>query len=73
MPSKPACQAEACDLQSCLNKHAYQPEKCDTVLRQLYECCDKFHTETSGSGESSACPQHSVVQRWLRNHPKGGA
>ncbi|KAF9486911.1 hypothetical protein BDN71DRAFT_1405484, partial [Pleurotus eryngii] len=37
--SPEACQAEACDLQSCLGKNTYTPEKCDHHLKRLYLCC----------------------------------
>ncbi|KAI0740790.1 hypothetical protein C8Q76DRAFT_203607 [Earliella scabrosa] len=58
----------ACTLQSCLNKHTYNPEKCDEHLRKLYKCCWNMYRETDGKGESTACPMESVVRRWLKNH-----
>ncbi|OCH93536.1 DUF1903-domain-containing protein [Obba rivulosa] len=66
--SEPACQAEACALQSCLNKNTYSPDKCDEHLRKLYRCCQTMYKQTDGKGESTACPMPNIVQRWLKNH-----
>ncbi|KAF8147388.1 hypothetical protein BJ912DRAFT_1017918, partial [Pholiota molesta] len=46
------------------------PDKCDRHLRNLYECCQRMYDETSGKGESTACPMPQVVTRWLKDHPK---
>ncbi|KAF9444118.1 hypothetical protein P691DRAFT_712344 [Macrolepiota fuliginosa MF-IS2] len=59
--------APACDLQSCLTKHTYTPEKCDHALRRLYECCQRLYDSTGG--ESTVCPKPFVVKRWLKDHP----
>ena len=61
----------ACALQTCLSRNTYAQEKCAEHLRNLYECCQALYDATAaeGSGESTACPTPSVVQRWLkRNH-----
>ncbi|KLO15149.1 DUF1903-domain-containing protein [Schizopora paradoxa] len=63
-----SCQDEACALQTCLNRNTYSPEKCDKLVRKLYECCSRMYEETNGKGESTACPQSRVVTRWLKNH-----
>ncbi|KAJ3974725.1 DUF1903-domain-containing protein [Lentinula raphanica] len=63
------CQAQACDLQDCLGKNTYHPEKCDGVLRKLYECCQQLYKDHPKSS-SSACPMPNVVDRWLKDHPK---
>ncbi|KAJ3922492.1 hypothetical protein F5877DRAFT_33621 [Lentinula edodes] len=59
----------ACNLQDCLGKNTYHPEKCDKVLRQLYECCQEMYKAHPRS-ESSACPIPSVVDRWMKDHSK---
>ncbi|KAH9927755.1 DUF1903-domain-containing protein [Fomitopsis serialis] len=64
----PPCQAEACELQTCLNKNTYKPEKCEEHMRNLYKCCQAMYEQTDGKGESTACPMPSAVQRWLKNH-----
>ncbi|KAF4562927.1 hypothetical protein EYR40_007360 [Pleurotus pulmonarius] len=70
MPKNPEpCQPEACDLQSCLGKNAYAPNKCDKHLKRLYLCCQKMYKEGGDKAQSTACPQSSVVTRWLKDHP----
>ncbi|KAF6746326.1 hypothetical protein DFP72DRAFT_636861 [Ephemerocybe angulata] len=64
------CQAQACALQTCLNKNTYKPEECNAHLRKLYECCSAFYAANGGKGESTACPMPSVVERWLKDHPR---
>ncbi|KAF9465208.1 hypothetical protein BDZ94DRAFT_1160523, partial [Collybia nuda] len=59
----------ACDLQACLNKNTYKPERCDKVLRSLYECCQRMYDERGDDAEASACPQANIVKRWIKDHP----
>lgn len=66
----PPCQNEACSLQSCLNRNTYSPEKCDTYLLKLYECCTSLYAATDGKGESTACPDERVVRRWMEKRGK---
>ncbi|CUA72880.1 hypothetical protein RSOLAG22IIIB_05068 [Rhizoctonia solani] len=63
------CQAQACSLQTCLNKNTYSPDKCNAQLRRLYECCDDMYKKSGEGTESTACPIPRVVTRWLKNHP----
>ncbi|EPT02479.1 hypothetical protein FOMPIDRAFT_1029304 [Fomitopsis schrenkii] len=57
-----------CELQACLNKNTYKPEKCNEQLSKLYQCCQTLYEQTGGKGESTACPMPNVVRRWLKNH-----
>ncbi|KZT03891.1 uncharacterized protein LAESUDRAFT_728573 [Laetiporus sulphureus 93-53] len=57
----------ACELQACLNRNTYSPDKCHEYLRKLYECRQSMYERTEGKGESTACPKPSVVRRWLKN------
>ncbi|KAI0732498.1 hypothetical protein C8Q72DRAFT_118366 [Fomitopsis betulina] len=68
MTNDSPCQAEACELQTCLNKNTYKPGKCNEHLRKLYQCCQTLYAQTSDRGESTACPMPNVVRRWLKNH-----
>lgn len=61
----------ACNLQTCLNKNTYSPEKCSKQMRELYTCCAKMYDTTNDQGESTACPMPSVTRRWLKSHPAG--
>ncbi|KAJ7469336.1 hypothetical protein B0H11DRAFT_1393667 [Mycena galericulata] len=72
MSDSEACQAEACALQTCLNKNTYKPEKCDERLRALYQCCQNMYDSAGGEASgatSTACPMESVVKRWVKDHP----
>ena len=62
----------ACSLQACLNKNTYSPDKCEVHMRKLYECCRQMYRNTKGEGESTACPNERVVERWLKNHGDPG-
>ncbi|KAF8058651.1 hypothetical protein FPV67DRAFT_512476, partial [Lyophyllum atratum] len=67
----------ACDLQACLSKNTYSPEKCQSHLRGLYECCQRMYDEAAEQGkdvqpDSTACPMPEVVKRWLKDHPAEG-
>jgi|UPI00043F0CD3 hypothetical protein len=35
-----ACQAAACAIQFCLQRHSYQEIKCTAVIDQYYDCCE---------------------------------
>ncbi|KAH8827697.1 DUF1903-domain-containing protein, partial [Flagelloscypha sp. PMI_526] len=69
MPPSQSCQAQACDLQSCLNKNAYTPENCEAAMRKLYTCCQSMYEKNGPDAESTACPMNNVVKRWLKAHP----
>ncbi|KAF8720616.1 hypothetical protein AX14_010858 [Amanita brunnescens Koide BX004] len=66
----PRCQQEACDLQSCLRKNTYSPERCNDDVRKLYQCCQRMYEETDGKGTSTACPSANVIKHWLKKHSK---
>lgn len=52
----------ACNLQSCLNKNTYSPDKCDNIARAFYECCLALEKP------SEACPDKKMCRRWLDKH-----
>ena len=60
----------ACELQSCLGKNSYSPEKCDKYVRDLYICCADMYNSTNDKGESTACPMPLIIRRWFQNHPQ---
>ncbi|KAG8966892.1 hypothetical protein FRC03_011077 [Tulasnella sp. 419] len=65
----PSCQAEACSLQTCLNKNTYSPEKCDDKVMRLYQCCMNMYKQGS-EATSTACPKREVVERRLAKKGK---
>ncbi|XP_042497497.1 cx9C motif-containing protein 4 isoform X2 [Macadamia integrifolia] len=40
-PSKEPCKKEACDIQACLSKNNFMPQRCRKVIEQLQSCCEK--------------------------------
>ncbi|XP_018502409.2 cx9C motif-containing protein 4-like [Pyrus x bretschneideri] len=39
--SKEPCKKEACNIQACLSKKNFLPQKCWKVIEQLQACCEK--------------------------------
>jgi len=71
----PPCQDQACTLQTCLNKHTYNPDACSSQLKQLYLCCSAMYDgqpQFSGAKESTACPMESVTRRWVKQNVEQG-
>ncbi|KAH9814064.1 hypothetical protein DFH28DRAFT_1083104 [Melampsora americana] len=61
-PSAPICQLEACQLQKCLNRYTYQPERCDELIKKLYKCCQMMYDENGDQIKSTACASKSKVK-----------
>ncbi|KAG9444108.1 hypothetical protein H6P81_015448 [Aristolochia fimbriata] len=40
-PSKEPCKKEACDIQACLTKNNFNPQRCLKVIELLQSCCEK--------------------------------
>ena len=36
------CQQQACELQSCANRHTYAPQKCNDLMRKYQKCKKDF-------------------------------
>ncbi|TFK64283.1 hypothetical protein BDN72DRAFT_802272, partial [Pluteus cervinus] len=60
----------ACELQTCLNKNTYSPERCDALVRKLYTCCQSLYEKQGENVKASPCPLPRVVRRWLEQHHK---
>ncbi|CAM6014833.1 unnamed protein product [Sphagnum compactum] len=42
MPAiKEPCKLEACNIQTCLTKNAFQPERCHDAIWKLQKCCER--------------------------------
>ncbi|KAL7420452.1 hypothetical protein Q5752_004402 [Cryptotrichosporon argae] len=72
MGSSQECQAEACAIQACLTKRAYDEAKCAAQVEALYRCCARLYDAASAAGKSTdeakstACPLERVVRRKMR-------
>ncbi|PIN13645.1 hypothetical protein CDL12_12000 [Handroanthus impetiginosus] len=40
-PSKEPCKKQACDIQACLSKNNFLPQKCVKVIQLLQYCCEQ--------------------------------
>ncbi|BGP04459.1 Cx9C motif-containing protein 4, mitochondrial [Rhodotorula toruloides] len=66
--SNPPCHPEACQIQNCMISNAYQQEKCDSAIRNLYECCAQFYDKKGDKAEPpDACPLPEILQRKLKD------
>ncbi|EXB29026.1 hypothetical protein L484_018443 [Morus notabilis] len=45
--SKEPCKKEACDIQACLSKNNFLPQKCVTVIEKLQFCCEKCNYDST--------------------------
>jgi hypothetical protein len=48
--------------------NAYQQEKCDGAIRNLYECCAQFYAKQGDKAEPpDACPLPEILQRKIKD------
>ncbi|KAL6010646.1 hypothetical protein ACLOJK_001083 [Asimina triloba] len=40
-PSREPCKKQACDIQACLNKNNFDPQRCLNAIELLQSCCEK--------------------------------
>ncbi|XP_044489424.1 cx9C motif-containing protein 4 [Mangifera indica] len=45
-PSKEPCKKEACDIQACLTKNNFLPQRCQKVIELLQSCCEKCKNDS---------------------------
>ncbi|CAO2834779.1 uncharacterized protein LOC130809874 [Amaranthus tricolor] len=38
--NKEPCKKQACDIQACLSKNNFNPQKCIHVIQKLQNCCE---------------------------------
>ncbi|KAG7567014.1 hypothetical protein FFLO_01273 [Filobasidium floriforme] len=80
---RPACQDEACAIQTCLSRTSYNEQKCQYAIDALYRCCASFYDRANagkyenlggirreGVKKSTACPLESVVRRTVKRMDK---
>ncbi|XP_034701414.1 cx9C motif-containing protein 4 [Vitis riparia] len=51
--SKEPCKKEACDIQACLSKNNFLPQKCRGVIELLQSCCEKCEYNSTHCGSVS--------------------
>ncbi|KAI8724831.1 Cx9C motif-containing protein 4, mitochondrial [Fusarium sp. LHS14.1] len=57
--AKPACHPRALD---CLTRNGYNEEKCQTVIKQLYECCEVFYERYGEEASTVSCPKPYLLK-----------
>ncbi|CAN1143493.1 Cx9C motif-containing protein 4 [Linum perenne] len=53
-PSKEPCKKEACDIQACLSKNNFLPQRCQKVIENLQSCCEKCESKSTHCASVSA-------------------
>ncbi|KAF2555281.1 hypothetical protein F2Q68_00013131 [Brassica cretica] len=53
-PSKEPCKKEACDIQACLSKNNFLPQRCQGVIEKLQTCCEKCNNGSTHCGSVAA-------------------
>ncbi|XP_059653552.1 uncharacterized protein LOC132300476 [Cornus florida] len=46
-PIKEPCKKEACDIQACLSKNNFLPQRCIKVIESLQSCCEKCENKST--------------------------
>ncbi|XP_054800328.1 uncharacterized protein LOC129304630 [Prosopis cineraria] len=52
-PSKEPCKKQACDIQACLSKNNFIPQRCLQVIEKLESCCEKCNYKSTHCGSLS--------------------
>ncbi|KAJ4173423.1 Cx9C motif-containing protein 4, mitochondrial [Fusarium falciforme] len=60
--AKPACHPRACAIQNCLTRNGYNEDKCQNVIRQLYECCEIFYERYGEEASTVSCPKPYLLK-----------
>ncbi|XP_050209280.1 uncharacterized protein LOC126659991 [Mercurialis annua] len=53
-PIKEPCKKEACDIQACLSKNNFLPQRCVKVIENLQSCCEKCENKSTHCGSVSS-------------------
>ncbi|KAF4967626.1 hypothetical protein FZEAL_10510 [Fusarium zealandicum] len=76
--AKPACHPRACAIQGinlpsrafmkltcltdCLTRNGYNDARCQTVIKQLYECCEAFYERHGEDASTVSCPKPNLLK-----------
>ncbi|KAM0563858.1 hypothetical protein ACHAPJ_000064 [Fusarium lateritium] len=59
--AKPACHPRA-PSQDCLTSNGYNEAKCQTAIKQLYECCEAFYERYGEDASTVSCPKPNLLK-----------
>ncbi|XXG74207.1 hypothetical protein AAC387_Pa07g2987 [Persea americana] len=66
-PSKEPCKKEACDIQSCLTKNNFIPQRCLKVIELLQTCCERCKYNSTHCASVSGLLKTSIRQATTRD------
>ncbi|CEF73439.1 unnamed protein product [Fusarium graminearum] len=46
----------------CLTSNGYNEAKCQTVIKQLYECCESFYERYGEEASTVSCPKPNLLK-----------
>lgn len=46
-PSTEPCKKQACDIQACLSKNNFNPQRCVDVILKLQKCCQMCNYDST--------------------------
>ncbi|RWR85542.1 cx9C motif-containing protein 4 [Cinnamomum micranthum f. kanehirae] len=67
-PSKEPCKKEACDIQSCLTKNNFIPQRCLKVIELLQTCCERCKYNSTHCASVSGLLKTSSRQATTRDN-----
>lgn len=56
------CKREACNIQNCLLTNSYDETRCQSLIDDLYRCCNKFYQSKDRMEKTPCCPQPELLQ-----------
>ncbi|CAH0019368.1 unnamed protein product [Clonostachys rhizophaga] len=56
------CVSRAMVLGPCLTKNGYKEERCQSVIKALYECCEVFYDRYGDDATSPSCPKPKLLR-----------
>ncbi|WFD31784.1 Cx9C motif-containing protein 4, mitochondrial [Malassezia sp. CBS 17886] len=60
------CKRLACAIQTCLERHRFQQDQCDVLVKGLYECCRAFYSKHGEDARCESCPTPAATRRKLK-------
>ncbi|RSL70482.1 hypothetical protein CEP54_001726 [Fusarium duplospermum] len=55
----------------CLTRNGYNEDKCQTVIRQLYECCEAFYERYGEEASTVSCPKPYLLKLKMKHLREG--
>ncbi|VUC36197.1 unnamed protein product [Clonostachys rosea] len=47
---------------ACLTKNGYKEERCQSVIKALYQCCEVFYDRYGDDATSPSCPKPKLLR-----------